>query len=246
MSKARLDQHLVESGLCESRERAKRLILAGEVKVDGHVVDKPASGVPADAVVEVTERPKFVSRAGLKLEGALDAFGIDPAGRICLDVGASTGGFTDCLLQRGATMVFAFDVGTNQLAWKLRNDSKVIVREQFNCRHMEPGDLGGEVPDLAVTDVSFISLTKILPAIARVIAPGGEVVALVKPQFELEREQVGKGGVVRDDELRRHALEKIVGFATRDLSWECLGTMDSPVEGATGNREFLSWFRSPR
>ena len=242
MKKLRLDQLLVERGLCESREGAKRLILAGEVKIGDRVVDKPASSVADDAAVAVAEKPKFVSRAGLKMEAALDAFGVDPAGRICMDVGASTGGFTDCLLQRGAAKVYAFDVGTNQLAWKIRQDERVVVREQFNCRYMELEDVTAGAPDLVVSDVSFISLTKILPAIARVIAADGEVVVLVKPQFELERHEVGKGGIVKDDALRAKALEKIVGFATGELAWEMRATMDSPVEGVGGNREFLAWF----
>jgi 23S rRNA (cytidine1920-2'-O)/16S rRNA (cytidine1409-2'-O)-methyltransferase len=242
MAKLRLDQQLVERGLCESREGAKRLILAGEVKVGGHVVDKPASSVAAEAVIEVAKKPKYVSRAGFKLEAGLDAFGVDPAGRICMDVGASTGGFTDLMLQRGAEKVYAFDVGTNQLVWKLRKDDRVIVREKFNCRYMEASDVTEGAPSLVVSDVSFISLTKILPAVAKVIAAGGELVVLVKPQFELERDEVGKGGIVKDEALRQKALAKIVGFAEQELGWECRGTMDSPVEGAGGNREFLAWF----
>jgi 23S rRNA (cytidine1920-2'-O)/16S rRNA (cytidine1409-2'-O)-methyltransferase len=240
--KKRLDQLLVERGLSESREGAKRLVLAGEVKVGGHVVDKPATKVAEDAEIEVAAKPKYVSRAGLKLEAALDAWPVDPLGRICMDVGASTGGFTDLLLQRGAKKVYAFDVGTNQLVWKLRSDPRVIVREQFNCRYMEASDVTEGAPDLVVSDVSFISLTKILPAMAKVIARPAEIVVLVKPQFELERDEVGKGGLVKDEGLRSRALEKIVRFATEELGWEVKETMDSPVEGATGNREFLAWF----
>jgi len=242
--KKRLDQLLVERDLSESREGAKRLVLAGEVKVGGHVVDKPATKVAEDAEIDVAAKPKYVSRAGLKLEAALDAWPVDPAGRICMDVGASTGGFTDLLLQRGAEKVYAFDVGTNQLVWKLRSDPRVVVREQFNCRYMEASDVTEGSPDLVVSDVSFISLTKILPAMDKVIARPADIVVLVKPQFELERDEVGKGGLVKDEALRSKALEKIVRFATEELGWEAKETMDSPVEGATGNREFLAWFRA--
>lgn len=241
--KTRLDQLLVERGLCESREGAKRSVLAGEVKVDGHVVDKPATKVSGDAEIALAARPKYVSRAGFKLEAALDAWPVDPAGRVCMDVGASTGGFTDLLLQRGASKVYAFDVGTNQLAWKLRSDARVVVRERFNCRHMTASDLAGVAPDLVVSDVSFISLTKILPAVDKVIARPGDVVVLVKPQFELERDEVGRGGLVKDEGLRAKALGKIVAFAVAELDWLARETMDCPVEGATGNREFLAWFR---
>ncbi len=243
MPRPRLDQHLVAIGLCESREMAKRLILAGEVRIDGHRADKPATPVPEDAEVTIRERPKFVSRGGLKLEAALDAFGIDVEGKIGLDIGASTGGFTDCLLQRGAAKVYAFDVGTNQLAWKIRSDPRVVSREQFNCRDLQPEDLD-EPPDLVVSDVSFISLTRILPAATRVLAAGGELVVLIKPQFELERDQVGKGGIVRDPALRQLAVDKICTFATTELNLRIGGVIDSPIEGATGNREFLAWLQT--
>ncbi len=241
----RLDRLLVERGLCDSREMAKRLVLAGEVKVAGRTVDKAATAVAVDAEITVAERPRYVSRAGLKLEAALDAWGIDPAARVCLDVGASTGGFTDCLLQRGAARVFAFDVGTNQLAWKIRSDARVAARERFNCRHLTASELGeGEArPDLGVVDVSFISLEKILPAMAATLAVPGEVVALVKPQFELARGEVGKGGIVRDDALREKALARVAGFAEAELGWAVAATMPCPVAGTDGNREWLAWFR---
>ena len=240
MPKARLDQKLVELGLAESREIAKRLILAGEVSVGGHVVDKPAAPVKPDADIAVKERPKYVGRGGLKLEGALDAFGIDVSGKVGLDIGASTGGFTDCLLQRGAVKVYAFDVGTNQLAWKLRSDPRVVSREKFNCRQLAPGDLE-EPPDIIVIDVSFISLTKILPPAAAVLAQGGAIVPLIKPQFELERDQVGKGGIVRDPQLHKAAVDKFRQFVENDLEgFRVQRVIESPIKGGEGNIEFLA------
>ena len=228
-------------GLCESREQAKRLVIAGQVKVGGHVVSKPASPIDPGAEIAIAERPKFVGRGGFKLEGALDAFAIDVRGRVCLDAGASTGGFTDCLLQRGAARVHAYDVGTNQLAWKLRNDERVVVRERFNLRRLTPGDLG-ETVDLAVIDVSFISLRLILPPVIRTLAPGGEVVCLIKPQFELGREKVGKGGIVRDPERHREAVDGIRRFVAshcEEIRWS--GLIPSPITGTDGNTEFLAW-----
>jgi len=193
MPRERLDQLLVRRGLCDSREMAKRLILAGEVRIEGVEGPlKPGGKVDEDAEIVVKSRPRYVSRGGLKLEKALDEFGIDPEGRIVLDAGASTGGFTDCLLQRGALRVHAYDVGTNQLAWKIRNDSRVISREGFNVRYIESEDLGEEV-DLVVIDVSFISLTRILGPVFGVLKDGGDVVALIKPQFELQRDQWARG-----------------------------------------------------
>jgi 23S rRNA (cytidine1920-2'-O)/16S rRNA (cytidine1409-2'-O)-methyltransferase len=191
-AKERADALLVSRGLCDSREQAKRLILAGEVSTGTTVVAKPSTKLPADAELSIKEKPKYVGRGGLKMEGALDAFGIDPSGMTCLDVGASTGGFTDCLLQRGATKVHAVDVGTNQLVWKLRNDPRVLAKEKFNARHMTPEDIGEPI-DLAVTDVSFISLTKILPPMFATLQPDGQIICLIKPQFELEREDISKG-----------------------------------------------------
>lgn len=235
----RVDVLLVGRGLCDTREQAKRLVLAGEVRSGDRVIDKPSSKVPGDAPLEVKEKPKYVGRGGLKLEGALDAFGIDPAGRVCLDIGASTGGFTDCLLQRGAERVHAVDVGTNQLVWKIRSDPRVVVREKFNARSLVEADLGERV-SLVVIDVSFISLTKILPAAFGVLETGGDVVPLVKPQFELDREDIGRGGIVRDAALHDRAVAKVRGFVEEALGREWRGLIDSPITGTDGNREFLA------
>src|SRR5215212_7797815 len=202
--KQRLDHLLVARGLCASREQGKRLILAGDVLVDEQPVTKAGHLVPEEAVIRVKQPPKFVSRGGFKLEGALDHFGISAQDKVCLDVGASTGGFTECLLQRGARKVFAFDVGTNQLVWKLRSDPRVVSRENFNVRHLQPSDVGEEV-DLIVADVSFISLTLVLPPAVLSLKPGGEAVVLIKPQFELSKEEVGRGGIVREPALRAKA-----------------------------------------
>jgi 23S rRNA (cytidine1920-2'-O)/16S rRNA (cytidine1409-2'-O)-methyltransferase len=236
----RVDALLVARGLCESLEQAKRLIMAGEVRTGTVRVDKPGERLPPDADLAVAARPKFVGRGGFKMEGALEAFGIDPAGLTCLDVGASTGGFTDCLLQHGAAKVHAIDVGTNQLAWKLRQDPRVVSREQFNARHLKMDDLG-ELVDLAVMDLSFISLTMVLPAVYGVLRAGGSVICLIKPQFELPREEVGAGGIVREDDLRRKAVEKIRSFVadTGDRQW--MGCVASPITGTDGNVEFLAW-----
>jgi len=245
MPRERLDQLLVRRGLCDSREMAKRLILAGEVRIEGVEGPlKPGGKVDEDAEIVVKSRPRYVSRGGLKLEKALDEFGIDPEGRIVLDAGASTGGFTDCLLQRGALRVHAYDVGTNQLAWKIRNDSRVISREGFNVRYIESEDLGEEV-DLVVIDVSFISLTRILGPVFGVLKDGGDVVALIKPQFELQRDQVGKGGIVREPALREAAVEKIRRHVEEDLRKCWRAVTESPISGADGNVEFLAWLTPP-
>ncbi|MFT3991148.1 MAG: TlyA family RNA methyltransferase [Luteolibacter sp.] len=246
MRKDRIDALLVARGLCDSREQAKRLVLAGEVRSGDHIIDKPSAKLPEDAPLELKTKPRYVGRGGLKLEGALDAFAIDPAGWTCIDVGASTGGFTDCLLQHGAVRVHAVDVGTNQLVWKLRNDPRVIVKEQFNARHMVPEDLGGDRPKLAVMDLSFISLTKVLPAVFRVLEPeAGAVVCLIKPQFELEREDISKGGIVRDPALHERAVEKIRRFVTEEHGCEWRGLIPSPITGMDGNQEFLAWIGLP-
>lgn len=241
MARIRLDQALVQQGLCPSREQAKRLILAGEVSVDGHPSTKPGTLIAGDAKLHVRTPPKYVSRGGLKLEGALDHFGIDVNGKTCLDIGSSTGGFTDCLLQRGAARVYAFDVGTNQLAWKLRNDPRVVSRENFNVRHMTAADVSAPV-DLLVGDLSFISLTLVLPAATSTVRPGGDCVVLVKPQFELSRDEIGKGGIVRDPALHQKACDKIRDYVERDprLCWK--GITESSIQGTDGNREFLAWF----
>lgn len=238
--KDRLDALLFNRGLCDSREQGKRLVLAGEVKVDGRLVDKPAERFGEDAVVEIKEKPRFVGRGGLKLEGALEHFGIDVTGWTCLDVGASTGGFTDCLLQRGAAKVHAIDVGTNQLVWKLRNDPRVVSREKFNARNLLESDLGEKV-SLAVMDLSFISLTKVLPAVFGVLDGGGTVVCLIKPQFELQREDVGSGGIVREESLRERAVEKIRRFVTEEHSRVWSGVIPAQIAGMDGNQEFLAW-----
>ena len=226
-------------GMCDSREQGKRLVLAGEVTVDGRMVDKPAERFGEDAVVVIKEKPRFVGRGGLKLEGALEHFGIDVTGWTCLDVGASTGGFTDCLLQRGAHKVHAIDVGTNQLVWKLRSDPRVFSREKFNARNLVEADLGEKV-ELAVMDLSFISLTKVLPAVFGVLKDGGAVVCLIKPQFELQRDDVGKGGIVRDEALRERAVEKIRQFA-EGAGREWKGVIPAKISGMDGNQEFLAW-----
>lgn len=240
MKLERVDVLLVEKGLCESREQAKRLILAGEVRIGDRVIDKPGQKLAEDSALEVREKPKFVGRGGIKLEGALEAFGIDPTGWVCIDVGASTGGFTDCLLQHGAAKVHAVDVGTNQLVWKLRNDPRVVVKEQFNARHMVPEDLGEKVR-LAVMDLSFISLTKVLPAVFSVLDDEGSVVCLIKPQFELDREDISKGGIVRDPALHERAVEKIRRFVVEECRREWRGLIASPITGTDGNQEFLAW-----
>ncbi|MEM7015165.1 MAG: TlyA family RNA methyltransferase [Verrucomicrobiota bacterium] len=242
MAKLRLDQLLVQRGLCDSREQAKRLVLAGEVIVEGAGNVKPGMNVAEDAEIRVKKKPKYVGRGGLKLEGALENFEIDVAGKIGLDIGASTGGFTDCLLQAGAARVHAFDVGTNQLVWKLREDPRVKAREKFNCRNLAPDDVG-EAADVIVIDVSFISLTKILPAAFGVLASDGDLVCLIKPQFELARDEIGKGGIVRDQQLHEKAVEKVRNFVCEDLNKEWRDVMDSPITGTDGNREFLAWLR---
>lgn len=235
----RADVLLVARGLCDSREQAKRLIMAGEVMCGTERVAKPSAKVATDADLKVLARPKYVGRGGLKMEGALQEFGIDPTGWVCLDVGSSTGGFTDCLLQHGAVRVHAIDVGTNQLAWKLRSDERVVSREKFNARNMTEADLGERVR-LAVMDLSFISLTKVLPAVFGVLEEGGEVVCLIKPQFELSKDEVGKGGIVREPELHEKAVEKIKKFVTEDAGREWRGVIESPITGTDGNVEFLA------
>ena len=240
--KQRLDVLVHAAGLAASREQAQRLILAGEVSVGGQVVTKPGTKVDAALPLAVKTPPKYVSRGGLKLEGALEAFPVSPEGKVCLDIGSSTGGFTDCLLQHGALRVHAIDVGTNQLVWKLRNDPRVIVREQFNARYLKPEDLGEKV-QLIVSDVSFISLTKILPAAYGCLEEDGDLLVLVKPQFELQPEDIGAGGIVRDPSLHERAVEKIRSFVTEELHRTWMGVAPSPITGMEGNKEFLAWLR---
>ena len=243
MKRTRLDLLLVRRGLAESREKAQRLVLAGEVLVDDAPAAKPGHEVPDDCALRVRRPERFVGRGGYKLEEAFARFPtLSATGKICVDVGASTGGFTDCLLQHGAAKVYAVDVGQSQLHSRLAADPRVVVRDGCNARHLQPGDLP-EAPELAVTDVSFISLRLILPAIDRVLAPGGEVVALVKPQFEAGREEVGKGGVVRDPALRLRIVERIREFGVQTLGWQWLDFCPSPIQGPAGNVEFLSYWR---
>ena len=237
MSRRRLDTLLAERGLAGSRTSAAASVRAGRVRVgaDGRRAEKPSQLVAEDAELAVDERPRYVSRGAAKLENAIRALGLDVEGRSSLDVGASTGGFTDCLLQHGAARVVAVDVGYGQLDWGLRQDPRVEVMERTNARHLRAEDLPYR-PELATVDVSFISLTKVLPAIASCLAPGGEVVALVKPQFELRRERVGKGGVVRDRADRRDAVVA-VARAAREIGLGVLGFAPSGVPGPKGNLE---------
>jgi 23S rRNA (cytidine1920-2'-O)/16S rRNA (cytidine1409-2'-O)-methyltransferase len=234
--KVRVDRLLVERGLAESREKAQALIMAGEVTVNGQKADKPGQAVPGESRIEVAPGRRYVSRGGIKLAAALDHFGISATDRICLDAGSSTGGFTDVLLERGAARVHCVDVGTGQLDWKLRNDPRVTVHEGVNARYLEPQEIGERV-SLLVCDVSFISVTLLLSALTAALDPAGEMVILVKPQFEVGREQVGKGGIVRDPELHQAACDRVEaavrqhGFSTRII--------ESPILGTEGNREFL-------
>ena len=236
----RLDVLLVERRLVESREKAQALIIAGNVLVNRNKATKPGQAVDPESELEILAPPKYVSRGGLKLEAALERFQIDVTGKVCLDIGSSTGGFTDCLLQHGAARVYAIDVGTGQLDWKIRNDPRVIVHEQVNARYLSAEQVPEKV-DLAVCDVSFISVTMILPVLPGLLAAEAEMVILVKPQFELERRQIGKGGIVRDPELHRLACEKVQAAVTA-LGFRC-DLMDSPILGAEGNREFLLYAR---
>lgn len=241
--KERLDILLVERGLVESREQAQRLILAGSVTVDGEVRDKPGQRVSPESVVEIRQPLPYVSRGGVKLAAALDDFGLPVTGLVAVDVGASTGGFTDCLLQRGVARVYAIDVGYGQLAWKLRTDPRVVVLERTNIRYL--GQLpGGELADLAVIDTSFISLTLVLPATLRLLKPSAQIVALIKPQFEAGKEQVGKGGVVRDPTVHRRVIEETAELAGQ-LGLGVAGLTVSPAPGPAGNVEFLIWLQRP-
>lgn len=243
-AKTRLDVALVERGLAPTRERAQALVLAGLVDVDGQRVDKAGTKIAAGSDIRVrgNDNP-FVSRGGLKLRHALDHFGIDVTARVAMDVGASTGGFTDCLLQRGAAKVYAVDVGKGQLHIKLRRDPRVVVMEKENVRHLARE----RVPDrltLVVGDLSFISLALVLPKVMEFLEPGGEAVLLVKPQFEVGKGKVGKGGIVRDEGLRRDALAA-VERSSREAGFQTRGSVESPIKGAKGNVEYLLWLRRP-
>ena len=253
--KRRLDLLLVERGLADSRTRAQALVLEGKVRVAGQVETKASRQIDPEVEVEVEAPPRFVSRGGEKLEGAFALWGdlgplaslarLDVREKVCLDVGSSTGGFTDCLLQHGAVFVMAVDVGTNQLAYKLRSDPRVWVRENYNARYMVPADLP-RVPEVAVTDVSFISLKLILPPIVGVLPVGGKIVALIKPQFEVGKGKA-PGGLVRDEALRLEARDEIVRFAREELGLELLGLAESPIRGKEmGNVEYLSCWRKTK
>jgi 23S rRNA (cytidine1920-2'-O)/16S rRNA (cytidine1409-2'-O)-methyltransferase len=240
MSKRRLDTLLAERGLYQSRSRAAAAVMAGDVRVGERPARKPGELVAEDAALTIAEAPAFVSRGGVKLANALDAFGIDPAGRRALDVGASTGGFTDCLLQRGAAAVVALDVAYGELHWSLRQDPRVTVVERHNARSLTRGDLPF-APDLIVADLSFISLTKVLPAVLGCAAARFDCLALVKPQFEVGRELVGRGGVVRSPDHRRAALVKVAAHARETIGAEVLGFASSGLPGPAGNRESFVW-----
>ncbi|PSB68055.1 TlyA family rRNA (cytidine-2'-O)-methyltransferase [filamentous cyanobacterium CCP1] len=243
MSKQRLDTLLVERQLCDSRQQAQRLIRAGEVQVNQQVIDKPGTEVEETAEILVKERSPYVSRGGEKLVKALTEFQIQVSDRVCLDGGISTGGFTDCLLKAGAKRVYGVDVGYGQVAWTIRQDPRVILRERTNLRHLTPEELYAEDqlrPDLGVVDVSFISLTKVLPALWQLLEPPREVVLLVKPQFEVGREKVGKKGVVRDERDQAEAIGAVL-MAAQELGWHYHGLTWSPLLGPAGNIEYLLW-----
>lgn len=233
----RLDQELVARGLCESREKAQRAILAGQVWVNQQRWDKASTPCPADLPIEIRSNDRYVGRGAYKLEAALTHFQIDPTGWHCLDIGASTGGFTDCLLQHGATRVVALDVGHGQLHWKLRQDPRVEVREKVNARYLQPTDFNGRFP-LIVTDVSFISLRQILPPAFELLASPGWICALIKPQFEAGKEQVGKGGIVRDEAVREQVVRELLEWL-KPYGLETVGVIPSPITGTDGNQEFL-------
>lgn len=233
--KKRLDVLMVERRLAESRERAQELIRAGEVMIHGRVMDKASAQVDSAVDIVIREPLPYVSRGGYKLAGALDAFAVDPNGFVCADIGASTGGFTDVLLQRGAARVYAIDVGYGQLAWKLRQDARVVVMDRVNVRFLEQLP---ELVDLIVIDVSFISLELVLPAVKEFLKLDGQIIALIKPQFEAGREQVGRGGIVRDPQVHEQVIEKITR-AAEQIGLHQVGLVQSPIQGTEGNIEFL-------
>ena len=238
MAKERLDVLLVSRGLAESREKAKAIIMSGNVYVDGQKEDKAGSNFPAEAVIEVRGNTlKYVSRGGLKLEKAMENFDVTLAGKICMDVGSSTGGFTDCMLQNGAVKVYAVDVGHGQLAWKLRNDERVVCMEKTNIRYVTPEDVADKI-NFSSIDVSFISLTKVLGPVKELLSDDGQIVCLIKPQFEAGREKVGKHGVVRDSAVHLEVIEKVIDFAI-SIGFEVLNLEFSPVKGPEGNIEYL-------
>ena len=242
MPKVRLDQLLVQSGQADSREQAQRLIRAGKVRVDGQPATKPGHQYRDDVELFVKEPEKYVSRGGLKIEGAWKEFQFTLNGCICLDIGSSTGGFTDFMLQHGAEKVYAVDCGTNQLHYKLRQDERVIVMENTNARYLTTEDIP-DPADFCSIDTSFISLTNILPPLKILLKPGGHIVSLIKPQFEAGRDQVGKGGVVRDPAVHQEVIEKIRRFGTEELGFTWLGLCNSPIKGPAGNIEFLAYWQ---
>ena len=245
MAKKRLDVLLFERGLAESREKAKTIIMSGIVYVNGVKEDKAGGSFPDGEETQIEVRGtglRYVSRGGLKLEKAMESFGIRLDGMVCMDIGASTGGFTDCMLQNGAAKVYAVDVGHGQLAWKLRNDERVVCMEKTNIRYVVPDDIGGEQLDFASVDVSFISLDKVLPPARSLLRDGAEMVCLIKPQFEAGREEVGKKGVVRDRRIHCSVVERITGLS-RELGFLPLGLTWSPVKGPEGNIEYLIHLR---
>jgi len=242
--KARLDKVMVESGLVPSRQKAQALIIAGRVMVNGHRAEKPGSTIDTESQITIKgDDCPYVSRGGLKLARGLEYFRIDPAGFVCADIGASTGGFTDCLLQNGAARVFAVDVGYGQLAWSLRTDKRVVVMERTNARNLQPGDLP-ETLDLAVIDAAFISLRLLIPPLLQFFPTGqATIIALIKPQFEVGRGKIGKGGVVRDPALHEEVVREIVSFC-EGLGLCCRGVTESPILGPKGNKEFVACFQS--
>jgi 23S rRNA (cytidine1920-2'-O)/16S rRNA (cytidine1409-2'-O)-methyltransferase len=236
--KRRLDAALVERGFFPNSDQAARAVMAGQVYIKGQPVSKPGTPVAPDADISLAAKEKYVGRGGLKLEAALDHFHIDPSGLVCVDIGASTGGFTDCLLQRGASLVHAVDVGHSQLHWRLRGDSRVLCREGFNARFLEPSDLSPP-PVLAVGDVSFISLTAILPAVFKVLPEGSDAVFLIKPQFEAPKGSLPPGGEIREDSMRLACVEKMKNFVEQS-GQQLLGCIPSPITGHDGNVEYLA------
>ncbi len=243
MIKERIDKLLVELGLAESRTKASAMVMAGIVLVNEKRIAKPSEVFAADAHIRVkgdTCDNKYVGRGGLKLEAALNAFAIDPTGLSCIDIGSSTGGFTDCLLKHGAGHVTAIDVGTNQMVWPLRNDPRVDVRENTNARYLKPENFETRF-DIAVMDVSFISVKKILPAAFDLISPSGKIVVLIKPQFEVGKGEVGKGGIVREPEKHQRVVAEVNDFAVK-FGFRVKGVIDSPILGAEGNKEFLALY----
>lgn len=237
LQKLRLDVLLTQSGAAASRETARRMILAGEVRVNGETVDRPGTMVRPDVALDVRIRPRYASRGGEKLRAALDRFAIDPTGWVCADVGASTGGFTDCLLQAGAAKVYAIDVGYGQLAWKLRQDDRVVIMEKVNARYLERLP---EPVNIACVDASFISLKLLMPVIGGWLTSRSMIIALIKPQFEAGRREVSKGGVVRDPMIHRRVIMELIAFAQK-AGFVVSGLMASPLIGPSGNREFLLW-----